>query len=80
MTIGDLTPEELAEIGPDAAPPPPESWTRDEYRQYLLRRGVENCTADHALGIEGFLDLAESHGLLEKRPNTMTLLGEESVR
>ncbi|MBB6348765.1 hypothetical protein FHU36_005310 [Nonomuraea muscovyensis] len=78
--VGELAPEELAEIGPDATPSAPDSWTRNEYRAYLLERGVQNCTAPNVLGIEGLLDLAEVYGLLEKRPNMMNVLGEESAR
>ncbi|MCP2352696.1 hypothetical protein [Nonomuraea roseoviolacea] len=71
--VGDLAPEELDEIGPDAAPqrPAPESWTRDEYRAWMLQSGITEV--EGGLGIESFLDLAESVGLLEKRPNTAVL-------
>ncbi|WP_162794740.1 hypothetical protein [Nonomuraea lactucae] len=75
--VGDLAPEPLAEIGPEAAPPAPKPWTRDEFREYLVRRGVKDCMAERALGIEGILDLVEAHGLLEKQPNTMNLLNAE---
>ncbi|GAA3154507.1 hypothetical protein GCM10010486_20760 [Nonomuraea roseoviolacea subsp. carminata] len=71
--VGDLTSEELDEIGPDATPQQaaPESWTRDEYRAWMLQSGI--IEVEGGLGIESFLDLAESVGLLEKRPNTAIL-------
>ncbi|MFI9554576.1 hypothetical protein [Nonomuraea endophytica] len=82
--VGDLAPEELAEIGPEAEtePEPPESWTPDEYRALLLARGVQDCQRSMAAGFAGYLRLAEAHGLLEKRPNTepwAQLIAEEET-
>ncbi|WP_431911655.1 hypothetical protein [Nonomuraea jabiensis] len=74
---GQLTPEELEEIGPDATPPPPASWTRDEYRALMEGRGVRDTNDSDALGIDGYLALAEEVGWLHKRPNTMPLIDDE---
>lgn len=52
--VGEPAPKELAEIGPEAMPSAPGSWTRNEYRAYLLMRGVQNCTAPNALGDGGW--------------------------
>ncbi|MFI6292692.1 hypothetical protein ACIBEJ_13955 [Nonomuraea sp. NPDC050790] len=75
--VEDLTPEELEAFGPEAnpEPPPPPSWTREEYRALLIARGVREskwCDAAgyDAAGYDGYLELAEAHGFLEKRPNT----------
>ncbi|MEU4726505.1 hypothetical protein AB0G06_43500 [Nonomuraea dietziae] len=64
------------EIRPEDAPS--EALTRDEYREYMRQRGVVDCTETGALGIEGFLELAEAVGWLEKRPN-IVLRNEEAA-
>ncbi|MFI9553407.1 hypothetical protein [Nonomuraea endophytica] len=70
--VGDPAPEEPEEIGPDAAPEPPPSWTRAEYEDRLLLRGITDRHAPPSmvrLGVQAYLTLLEEHGLLEKRPN-----------
>lgn len=66
---GDLTPEELDEIGPEPTTMPPLSWTRGEYKAQMLRRGIVDACDEMGLGIDGYLALAEAVGILEKRPN-----------
>ncbi|MBB5079834.1 hypothetical protein [Nonomuraea endophytica] len=70
--MGDLAPEELEEIGPDPAADPPSSWTREEYEDRLLLRGItdrHSAPSMVRLGVQAYLTLLEEHGLLEKRPN-----------
>lgn len=69
--VGDLTPEELDEIGPDAAPEPPPAWTQEEYKAQMLRRGIVDAHDGIGLGVDGYLELAEAFGILEKRPDTL---------
>ncbi|GAA0955301.1 hypothetical protein [Nonomuraea longicatena] len=69
----ELTWEELEALGPSAEPPPPAAWTREEYRAWMVARGIADYDGPDGTGIETFLDLAEEFGLLEKRPNTLHL-------
>ncbi|MFI6296174.1 hypothetical protein ACIBEJ_31585 [Nonomuraea sp. NPDC050790] len=70
--MGDLAPEELEALGPDAEPEfwPPPRWTWEEYLALMVARGVQDGTYAISAGYSGYLELAEGHGLLEKRPNT----------
>lgn len=72
---GDLTPEELDELGPEPTVTPPLSWTREEYKAQMLRRGIVDACDQMGLGIDGYLELAEAAGILEKRPNTLWIVG-----
>lgn len=73
--VGDLTPEELDEIGPPPAPLPRPGWSHEEYRAQMLRRGVRETRDESALGVDRYLALAEAWGVLEKRPNTVWIIG-----
>ncbi|MFI6298867.1 hypothetical protein ACIBEJ_45270 [Nonomuraea sp. NPDC050790] len=70
--VGDLAPEELEALGPDAEPEEqlPSSWIPKEYRELLAARGIADCDRSDAAGYDGYLKLTEAHGYLEKRPNT----------
>jgi hypothetical protein len=71
MTVEELTREELEALGPSAEPPPRPSWTREQYRAWMIARGIADYEGPEGTGIDGFLELAEAFGLLEKRPNTL---------
>ena len=76
---GDLTPQELDELGPEPITVPPLSWTREEYKARMLRRGIVDACDEMGLGIDGYLELAEAVGILEKRPNTLWITGAHTL-
>ena len=76
---GDLTLEELDEIGPEPTAALPPSWTPEEYKAQMLRRGVVDACDGMGLGMDGYLVLAEAVGILEKRPNTLWMVGAHTL-
>ncbi|MFI6320068.1 hypothetical protein ACIBG8_21205 [Nonomuraea sp. NPDC050556] len=70
-SVGDLTPEELDELGPEPVVGSPLSWTLEEYKTLMLCRGIADACGGIRLGLDGYLELAEAFGVLEKRPNTL---------
>ncbi|MFI7439695.1 hypothetical protein [Nonomuraea indica] len=79
--VGEPAPEELAEIGPDATPSAPDSCVDSERVPGVPADA--RCPELHGserFGHRGLSRLAEAYGLLEKRPNTMNVRGEEGAR